>query len=102
MKCKIIIDGKEKEVTISGLSKNDRRELLTLAKGMAKLEKDESVDDGEKAEEALKVMDWMENLGLEHSDLNDEEKAKLDLEALDVITITTREILQPADDKKKS
>ncbi len=102
MKCKILIDGKEREVIISGITKSHRREFLDFAKMLAKIDKDDSMDDGEKAEKALKIMDWIEELGLKHSNLPDEDKKKLDLEASDIITETTREILQPAGDKKKS
>ncbi len=102
MKCKILIDGDEKEVIISGITKSDRREFLNQAKKLAKLDKDDSVDDGEKADRALGVMDWIEKLGLDHSNLTDEEKEKIDLEASDIITDTAREILQPVGDKKKS
>lgn len=101
MKCKILIDGKEREVVISGITKAHRREFLGFAKELAKLDKNEEIDDGEKADKALEVMDWIEKLGIEHSNLIDEDKAKLDLEALDVITISTRDILQPTGDKKK-
>ncbi len=102
MKCKISIEGKEVEVIISGITKAHRRGFVKLATEINKLEKDDSIGDDEKANKALETMEWLENLGLEHSNLSDEQKEKLDLEATDEIVSTTREILHPQLDKKKS
>jgi len=101
MKCKIIIDGKEKEVTISGITKSHRREFIDHAKALSKLDKNDSIDDAQKIDKALEVTDWLEKLGLDHSDLTPEEKEGLDLEASDIITSTSREILQPDVEKKR-
>jgi len=101
MKCKILIDGKEREVIISGITKAHRREFIEHAKVLSKLDKNDSIPDSEKIDKALEVTDWLEKLGLDHSNLTDEEKEALDIEASDIITATAREILQPDVEKKR-
>ena len=102
MKIKIIIEGQEREVIIQGMNKNLRSEFYDKIKELDKLDKEEGKSDADKIDSATRLIDWLEQAGLKHSNLTDEEKAKVDLEALDEISAAAREILQPSTVKKKS
>ena len=102
MKIKIILEGKEREIVIQGMKKTHRRDFYDKIKDLDKIDKKEGVLDTDKIDAADGLLTWLEEMGLKHSDLTDEEKEKLDLEALDEISTAAREILQPSEIKKKS
>lgn len=102
MKIKILINGTEKEVTIQGMGKNHRREFYDKIKELDKFDKKEDTSDSDKIDVADSLLTWLEEIGLRHSNLTDEERKDLDLEALDEISTAAREILQPSEIKKKS
>jgi len=100
MKIKLEINKKEKEVIIKGLTKSHRSQYFKKASKLDKINSDESVDNEIKLNEAENFINWLQELGLEYSDLTDEEKSSLDLEELDKITDCVRGILQPNLEKK--
>ena len=102
MKIKLILNNKEREVQIKGIKKKYRNEYYDLLLELEKIDDDESLSTREKLNTADKFITWLEDLGIKHSDLTEEEKKELDLEDLKIISETVREVLQPLSDKKKS
>ena len=102
MKIKLILGDKEREVKIKGIKKKYRNEYYDLLLELEKIDDDESLSTKEKLNTADKFITWLEELGIKHSDLTNDEKKELDLEDLKMISEAVREILQPLSDKKKS
>lgn len=102
MKIKLTLNDKERDVKIKGIKKKYRNEYYDRLLELEKIDDDESLSTKEKLNTADKFITWLEDLGVEHSDLSKEEKEELDLEDLKIISETVREVLQPISDKKKS
>ena len=100
MKIKIILGDKEREVKIKGIKKKYRNEYYDLLLELEKIDDDESLSTREKLMKADEFITWLEDLGIDHSDLTEDEKKELDLEDLKIISATVREILQPLSEKK--
>jgi len=101
MKIKLILGDKEKEINIKGIKKKYRNKYYDRLLELEKIDDDESLSTKEKLYKADEFITWLEDLGIQHSDLTEDEKKELDLEHLKIISEIVREILQPLSDKKK-
>ncbi len=101
MQVKIDLNGKERVVTIKGIKKKYRGEYLDKLLVMEKASEDKDLSTEEKLKAATEFLDWVESLAIEYSDLKEEEKEELDIEACDILRDEVRELLSPVSETKK-